>query len=664
MPLPVEKKISELDAVAADAIGADSLVPLVVSGVNKKAQAVEAGEAFGRYLQTINASAVTMATEDESDTPQPYFRLLPGGGAIANHVVKDGGTGDVISSEMLFTTFYNATTPAATLWRSMGSGAVVVAAFDPYSIPGDAGSPARNFADGELVRQLIGTDERLFAADGALNAIDFSPTFLVPAPTGTGSDTGIWVEVSPDTGTTTAPLIDTSNADLYDALDEIGGSGSLRPGLYRVTDATGGPVYLIAVGPHRLWPEFAAQDSSGSGTLYPGTYDVATNLFTRTYNEARNRLVFVQHNDLTAVGFNNLDNALAELIGGEQESLVLNGGGGDGGGLTLLASASKDCNLQGNNNLILIPTGVALELSNSRIYNARFVGLGDLTAGTFMRGCYVQTDSFTAAGVLDSVEIDSGTTMLAGGPNTLTLRGSTIITAGQIADYITDGGTVIDERGGSSSGDVAGDTHAATSKTTPVDADELPLVDSAASWALKKLPWANLKATLKTYFDGLYSGRKLWSSATAVTCDTTSPFNTTSEVEADFVTLSANEFIAGDWMEGLVLATRPGSQAGNITVRVRMGTSGTATSNQLIATYIASSAITDLCTHLRVALTSTTTLYYNAITASQSSTVTGSSAGPGSTNVDTTAAMRLSITIQKGTASDTIVFRSRLFEKH
>ena len=46
-------------------------------------------------------------------------------------------------------------------------------------------------------------------------------------------------------------------------------------------------------------------------------------------------------------------------------------------------------------------------------------------------------------------------------------------------------------------------THAATSKTTPVDADELPIVDSAASNVLKKLTWANLKATLKTYFDSL-----------------------------------------------------------------------------------------------------------------------------------------------------------------
>jgi hypothetical protein len=46
---------------------------------------------------------------------------------------------------------------------------------------------------------------------------------------------------------------------------------------------------------------------------------------------------------------------------------------------------------------------------------------------------------------------------------------------------------------------VATATHAATSKATPVDADELPLVDSAAAFVLKKLTWANLKATLATW---------------------------------------------------------------------------------------------------------------------------------------------------------------------
>lgn len=49
---------------------------------------------------------------------------------------------------------------------------------------------------------------------------------------------------------------------------------------------------------------------------------------------------------------------------------------------------------------------------------------------------------------------------------------------------------------------IATTTHAATGKTTPVDADEFPIADSAASWGLKKLTWANLKATLATWLLG------------------------------------------------------------------------------------------------------------------------------------------------------------------
>lgn len=52
--------------------------------------------------------------------------------------------------------------------------------------------------------------------------------------------------------------------------------------------------------------------------------------------------------------------------------------------------------------------------------------------------------------------------------------------------------------------DVGFNINAATEKATPIDADELGIVDSAASNVLKKITWANLKATLKTYFDTLY----------------------------------------------------------------------------------------------------------------------------------------------------------------
>jgi len=48
---------------------------------------------------------------------------------------------------------------------------------------------------------------------------------------------------------------------------------------------------------------------------------------------------------------------------------------------------------------------------------------------------------------------------------------------------------------------VAYNTHAATSKVTPVDADEIPIVDSAASNGLKKITFANLA----TYFTSLFA---------------------------------------------------------------------------------------------------------------------------------------------------------------
>jgi hypothetical protein len=45
----------------------------------------------------------------------------------------------------------------------------------------------------------------------------------------------------------------------------------------------------------------------------------------------------------------------------------------------------------------------------------------------------------------------------------------------------------------------------ASGKSTPIDADTIPLIDSAASSVLKKVTWANIKSTLKTYFDTIYS---------------------------------------------------------------------------------------------------------------------------------------------------------------
>ena len=54
-------------------------------------------------------------------------------------------------------------------------------------------------------------------------------------------------------------------------------------------------------------------------------------------------------------------------------------------------------------------------------------------------------------------------------------------------------------------GDLESALPAASAKTTPADADLFALLDSAASYILKKITWSNIKATLKTYFDLIYS---------------------------------------------------------------------------------------------------------------------------------------------------------------
>lgn len=73
--------------------------------------------------------------------------------------------------------------------------------------------------------------------------------------------------------------------------------------------------------------------------------------------------------------------------------------------------------------------------------------------------------------------------------------------------------------------EVASAITGATAKTTPVDADTMPLSDSADSNAIKKVTWANIKATLKAYFDTLYQPLR------SVLTNTTASFTTALETK-------------------------------------------------------------------------------------------------------------------------------------
>lgn len=104
----------------------------------------------------------------------------------------------------------------------------------------------------------------------------------------------------------------------------------------------------------------------------------------------------------------------------------------------------------------------------------------------------ITTDASTDSITINSTASGSGDVV---GPAS-SVDSDVVLFDGITGKLIKDGGTF--------SSLIASSTNAATSKTTPVDADLLPLVDSAASFSLKKLTWANLKATAKTYFDTLY----------------------------------------------------------------------------------------------------------------------------------------------------------------
>lgn len=80
---------------------------------------------------------------------------------------------------------------------------------------------------------------------------------------------------------------------------------------------------------------------------------------------------------------------------------------------------------------------------------------------------------------------------------------------------------------------------AATGKTTPVDADLLTLFDSASTFSLKKLTWANLKATLKTYFDTLYARSGANTDITSLT-SLTSPIAEVRQIQPISASVAAN----------------------------------------------------------------------------------------------------------------------------
>lgn len=160
-------------------------------------------------------------------------------------------------------------------------------------------------------------------------------------------------------------------------------------------------------------------------------------------------------------------------------------------------------------------TDGTITLGSTSLTFGQTTGAGAITAGEGLTKTGsvldVNVDSSTIEINTDILRVKDGGISLAKMANMAT--GSLIYrkTAGTGAPEVQSLATLKSDLGltGTNSGDETTTTlgtliNGATAKTTPVDTDYLPLMDSAASNVVKKLSWSNVKATAKTYFDTIY----------------------------------------------------------------------------------------------------------------------------------------------------------------
>jgi hypothetical protein len=158
-----------------------------------------------------------------------------------------------------------------------------------------------------------------------------------------------------------------------------------------------------------------------------------------------------------------------------------------------------------------------------------------------------------------------------------------------LGSLATQSGTFSGASSGTNTGDETTTTvgtlvNNAIAKTTPVDADSVGLVDSAASNILKKLTWSNIKATLKTYFDTLYVAVG-GNAGTATTLQTSRNINGVSfNGSADITVTSAAGTLTGNTLASGVTASSLTSVGTLANLTVTNPISGSVTGNAATVT--------------------------------------------------------------------------------
>jgi hypothetical protein len=191
-----------------------------------------------------------------------------------------------------------------------------------------------------------------------------------------------------------------------------------------------------------------------------------------------------------------------------------------------------------------------------------------------------------------------------------------------------------------------------TSKTTPVDADEIGITDSAASYAGKKLTWANLKATLKTYFDTIYEPKIRILYANPV--DSSTLTGTTAETL--YYTIPIPTDITNCIVRVTAIAECTTYSAGTPVIRIRAGDNATLGLNTVIAQNAVGSGVRiPLNRNFRLigGASGSITWISGTNIATDLTTTTSSS----STSFDFTSTKNLYITLATGNSSNVVLIR-------
>lgn len=341
-------------------------------------------------------------------------------------------------------------------------------------------------------------------------------------------------------GTDLAGLSLASGADITSSSTVLSGMGQLQKHLTdtdttvsgkqatSAKDATGGYVGLTAY-------KINFKDATNTYTSFFQNSNTAARTY--TFPDATGTVALTSDITGTNSGTNTGDQSIFSTIAVSGQSNVVADTTSDtltfvaGSGMTITTSAGGDsitfAAAGGGSPVEIFDEGVSKTASVASI---DFVGagvtatnVGDAVTVTISGG-----GSFTEADVLatdlaglslaSSADITSADTVLSAmgklqAQSDLVVVGTSGVTDSHVVLFDGTSGKLIKTSGLTLSGTNTGNEttttvgaliDGATGKTTPVDADHLGLMDSAASNILKKLSWANVKATLKTYFDTLY----------------------------------------------------------------------------------------------------------------------------------------------------------------